>query len=57
MIFFIPIFEPCVNCKKMCKSGENVENAVCWAILQTDKIYMELRHVSSFNLIIAKGSS
>lgn len=31
--FFIPIFETCVNCKKMCKMGENVENAVCWAIL------------------------
>lgn len=41
----------------MCEIGENVENAVCWAVLYTDKIYTELRHVSSFNLIIAKGSS
>lgn len=25
--FFISVFEPCVNCKKMCKAGENMENA------------------------------
>jgi len=54
--FFIPVFEPCVNCKKMCKIGENVENAVDWAILYTDKICTELRHVSSLNFVIAKGS-
>lgn len=35
--FFISVFEPCVNSKKMCKVDENVENAVWWAIMHTDK--------------------